>query len=86
MSDEVSELQREFRSSVLKGLDDLRRGQDQIELDVTNMRLMMVGEARISRIEKDVEALKITKTRLVTLFAVFQAAWFGILAYMESRK
>jgi len=76
--DELAELQKEFRASVLSGLSELKRSQQLIEKDLQDIRLKMVDGTVIGDMQSRLTALEKTKTQLVTAIVVIQGA-FGTL-------
>jgi hypothetical protein len=81
--DELAELQKEFRASVLGGLSDLKRSHQLIEKDLQDIRLKMIDGTVINDLQTRVTSLEKTKTQLVTAIVVIQGVfvaintWFG---------
>jgi len=78
MSDELAELQKEFRQSVLTSLAELKAGQRTIEIDLSGLKSTITKET-VAGIHERLDALERTKTQFITAFVVIQgliiAAW-----------
>ena len=82
MADELAELQKEFRASVLASLAELKQGQRQREQELVLLKTDRITRKDIEDIEERINALEKTKTQLITAFILIQAVivllWKGL--------
>lgn len=76
--DEIGELQKEFRLSVLNSLADLTQGTRAIERDIQELRLKMIDGDVIKDMQARLSALEKAKTQLVTALVVVQTLFVGV--------
>jgi hypothetical protein len=76
--DEIAELQKEFRASVLASLADLKLGNRQIEKDIQELRLKMIDGEVIKDMQKRITTLEKAKTQLVTALVVVQTIFVAV--------
>lgn len=76
--DELAELQKEFRASVLNGLAELKAMHKSIDSDLRDIRMKMVDGEAFKDLQGRVTSLEKTKTQLVTAIVVIQGIFLGI--------
>jgi len=78
MVDELAELQKEFRQSVLESLKDVKDGLKAIERDVHDIRSRGIDPEIIKDMQKRIGSLEKAKTQLVTALVIIQTIFVAI--------
>lgn len=82
-SDDLLQLQKEWREIVLTKLISLEKSQEEIKKDITDIKLSSVKDAeykeKITSLEDRITILEEAKTRAITILVTFQV--IGIIIW-----